>query len=224
MVRAPGDGFRPVVDVWLSDYLGRHIRFFAITRRNGQEIEVPADPPTWLSQQINARSGERGLRELNGIITAPTLRPDGSLLCTPGYDVATGLLLRGGSWPRIPEHPTEAELKDAFRALWTPFSEFPFVTKEDRGVMLACVLTGIMRRSLPRAPAFSFDAPTSGSARRFSVNAHCGYAVQLQPLYRSAAMKRNCASGYWRRYEKANRVSCSTTSGGNSVRPPSKRF
>ena len=35
------------------------------------------------------------------------------------------------------------------------------MTKEDNGVMLACLLTGIMRRSLPRAPAFSFDAPAA---------------------------------------------------------------
>ena len=162
MVRAPGDSIRPVNDPWLSDYLGRHIRFKALNRN---QIAIPADPPAWLSQQINAKTGERGLRELNGIITAPTLRPDGSLLCAPGYDEATGLLLRGGGWPRIPECPTGAELKDAFRALWTPFAEFPFVTKEDRGVMVACVLTGIMRRSLPHAPAFSFDAPASGSGK-----------------------------------------------------------
>ena len=37
------------------------------------------------------------------------------------------------------------------------------MTKEDNEVMLACLLTGIMRRSLPRAPAFSFDAPAAGS-------------------------------------------------------------
>jgi hypothetical protein len=164
MVRVSDDSIiRPVSEVWLNDYLGRHIRFSIVTHRN--DIPAPADPPAWLSQQINARTGERGLRVLSGIITAPTLRPDGSLLCAPGYDEATGLLLRGSGWPRIPERPTEAELKDAFRALWTPFAEFPFVTKEDRGVMLACVLTGIMRRSLPRAPAFSFDAPAAGSGK-----------------------------------------------------------
>ena len=47
----------------------------------------------------------------------------------------------------------------------TPFAEFPFVTKEDRGVMLACALTGMARRSLPHAPAFSFDAPTAGTGK-----------------------------------------------------------
>ena len=164
MVRVAGDIIRPVSDGWLSDYLGRHIRF-SITQRNGQAVDVPADPPPWLSQQINAKTGERGLRELKGIVTAPTLRPDGSLLCSPGYDEATGLLLRGSGWPHISKSPSKAELKEGFRVLWTAFAEFPFVAKEDRGVMLACVLTGIVRRSLPRAPAFSFDAPTAGSGK-----------------------------------------------------------
>ncbi len=31
--------------------------------------------------------------------------------------------------------------------------------------MLACVLTGMVRRSLPHAPAFSFDAPTAGTGK-----------------------------------------------------------
>ena len=163
MVRVAVDSIKVVNDPWLSDYLGRHIRFSTVTHRN--EIAVPADPPPWLCQQINAKTGERGLRELDSIITAPTLRPDGSLLCTPGYDEATGLLLRGGSWPRIPECPAPEQLTAAFTVLWTPFAEFPFVSKEDKGVMLACVLTGIMRRSLPKAPAFSFDAPASGSGK-----------------------------------------------------------
>lgn len=165
MVRIAADVIRPVSDHWLNDYLGRHIRFCEIKDRKAEAIEVAADAPSWLSQQINAKTGERGLRELNGIITAPTLRSDGSLLCTPGYDEATGLLLRGSGWPHIPEFPTEAELDTAYKTLWTPFAEFPFETKEDRAVMLACLLTGMVRRSLPHAPAFSFDAPAAGTGK-----------------------------------------------------------
>lgn len=162
MVRVAGDVIRPVNDLWLSDYLGRIIRFYTEVQNGAQS---PADPPGWLSQQINAKSGERGLRVLNGIITAPTLRPDGSLLCASGYDETTGLLLRGAGWPSVSESPSQDELKKAFKAIWTPFSSFPFVTKEDRAVMLSCVLPGIIRPNLPRAPAFSFDAPTAGSGK-----------------------------------------------------------
>ncbi len=193
MVRVARDIIRPVGDLWLNDYLGRHIRFCEIKDQNGHPVEVMADAPTWLSQQINAKTGERGLRELNGIITAPTLRSDGSLLCTPGYDEATGLLLRGSGWPHIPEFPTEAELDTAYKTLWTPFAEFPFVTKDDRGVMLASILTAMVRRSLPHAPAFSFDAPDAGTGKTLlgrclmrlcgsipTVNPACGSEEELR--------------------------------------------
>ena len=165
MVRLAGDTVQPLSDPWLSDYLGRHIRFTEEKFQKGTWIELPADPPPWLCQQLNAKSGERGLRELNGIITAPTLRLDGSLLSTPGYDAATGLLLKGSGWPKIPEAPKSEMLPRAFEVVWRPFSKFPFVTKEDRGVMVACILTAVIRRILPRAPAFSFDAPAAGTGK-----------------------------------------------------------
>ena len=165
MVRLAGDTVQPLSDPWLSDYLGRHIRFTEEKFQKGTWIELPADPPPWLCQQLNAKSGERGLRELNGIITAPTLRLDGSLLSTPGYDAATGLLLKGSGWPKIPEAPKPEMLPRAFEVVWRPFSKFPFVTKEDRGVMVACILTAVIRRILPRAPAFSFDAPAAGTGK-----------------------------------------------------------
>ena len=165
MVRLAGDTIRPVTDPWLSDYYARHIRFSEMKLAGEEWVKVPADPPVWLCQQTNAKSGERGIRELNGIITAPTLRLDGSLLSTPGYDVATGLLLKGSGWPKIPEAPKRETLQRAFKLLWRSFAEFPFVTNEDRGVMVACILTAVIRRVLPRAPAFSFDAPAAGTGK-----------------------------------------------------------
>jgi hypothetical protein len=165
MVRVSGELLIPIVEHWLNDHLGRHICFYERKYRNGEWKDEPADPPVWLCQHINAKKGERGLKELNGIITAPTLRQDGSLLNTPGYDGATGLLLRGGNWPAIPEEPTEEEIERATQTLWKPFSEFPFATKHDRAVMLAAILTAVVRRTLPRVPAFSFDAPVAGTGK-----------------------------------------------------------
>ena len=165
LVRIAGESIVPVSDHWQSDYFGRHIDFTEMKLVRGQWLPYPADPPYWLCPQISAKRGERGLRTLNGIITAPTLRPDGSLLCSPGFDEETGLLLRGSGWPEIPDQPSDADLHTAFNTVWTPFVEFPFVSKEDRGVMLAAILTAIVRRCLPRAPAFSFDAPVAGTGK-----------------------------------------------------------
>ena len=125
MVRLAGDTIRPVTDPWLSDYYARHIRFSEMKFAVEEWIKVPADPPVWLCQQTNAKSGERGIRELNGIITAPTLRLDGSILSTPGYDAATGLLLKGSGWPKISEAPKPETLQPGLHCLVAAVCQVP---------------------------------------------------------------------------------------------------
>ncbi|WP_128931926.1 hypothetical protein [Bradyrhizobium zhanjiangense] len=52
---------------------------------------------------------------LRAIISAPTLRHDGTVLSAPGYDKATGLLLVGDRiWRQVPENPSK---RDAIKAL-----------------------------------------------------------------------------------------------------------
>lgn len=162
----------PVEDAWLQDYLGRCIKYF-----QWKSINVPgegpvlvrnaANVPAWLPRQINAKRGEWGLTRLNGLITAPTLREDGSLLFQPGYDKQSGLLLRGGPFPSIPEKPTKDGLEEAFKTLWWPVRLFPYATDGDRGAMLAALLTALIRPSLPQAPAFLFDAAQARSGKTF---------------------------------------------------------
>ena len=60
MVRITADIIRPVNDAWLTDYLGRHIRFSEMRRLNGEAIEVPADAPS-LAQSADQRQ-DRGAR------------------------------------------------------------------------------------------------------------------------------------------------------------------
>jgi len=165
LVRLCGDRLIEIDEHWLADYLSRHVKFHRMKEREGQFVPVPADAPAWLCKRINAKSGERGLPELVGIINAPTLRADGSLLNVPGFDVETGLWLRQGAWPAIPEHPSRNCLEAAWRVLWLPFSEFPYVSNDDRAVAATAILTAIVRRTLPLAPAFSFDAPAASSGK-----------------------------------------------------------
>ncbi len=155
----------PASDEWLTDYFGRHVRFVAIRERAGVNVDERRDAPPWLARRINAKVGERGLRELRAVITAPTMRSDGSVLETPGYDEATGLLLQAGTWPHIPEDPSHAALTEAVTTLWRPFAEFPFVDETSRSVMLATLLTAMVRQSLPLAPGISFDAPDAATGK-----------------------------------------------------------
>lgn len=57
------------------------------------------------------------------------------------------------------QHLIREELEAAWRTLWAPFAEFPYVTVTDRSVVVAALLTAVMRRKLATAPAFCFVAP-----------------------------------------------------------------
>jgi hypothetical protein len=185
LVRIAADGIEPVADDWLLDYYDRNAAFVGSRKQGDDLIDEPRDAPQWLGRRITAKRGERGLRELRSVITAPTMRADGTLLAVPGYDLATGLLLVAASQhPVIPDRPSVDELRAAAATLWRPFADFPFVDKTARSVMLAAILTAVVRQTLGLAPAFSFDAPTAGTGKSllgFCLLAICGMERQAIP-------------------------------------------
>ena len=186
LVRVAADGIEPVTDDWLMDYYDRHADFIG-TRKHGEDdvVDEPRDAPHWLARRITAKRGERGIRVLRAVITAPTMRADGTLLIKPGYDFATGLLLVAASQrPLVPDRPSIDELRAAAATLWRPFVDFPFVDATARSVMLAAILTAVVRQTLGLAPAFSFDAPTAGSGKSllgYCLLAICGMERQAIP-------------------------------------------
>lgn len=166
LVRVADDGRVYIVSPqWLEDWIGRCIRFEAFDR--AKEKPKPVGVPQKLANIITERHGERGFPALRGVVTAPTLRPDGSVLTRPGYDEETGLLYicNQPEHIRVPTKPTRTELERALADLWCPFAAFPFDGAVSRGVLLAGLLTAVVRRMLPSAPGFAFDAPTAGSGK-----------------------------------------------------------
>ena len=81
------------------------------------------------------------------MIGAPVLRPDGTLLQTPGYDSATGLYLASTvHLPAVPEHPTPGQVSAAREFLFHQFlRDFPWRTPADRANYLALLATPILR-------------------------------------------------------------------------------
>jgi hypothetical protein len=120
------------------------------------------------------------LRPLTAIITAPTLRPDASILETPGYDAQTGILYYplGVLFPPVPQDPTEEDALVALDELTKPLREVTFEldprgqnedeftnTSASRSSMLSAILTAVIRPSLRTAPAHGFSAPVAGSGK-----------------------------------------------------------
>src|SRR5262249_30243939 len=79
---------------------------------------VRIDPPRPVVEQISEMAGEWPFPVLTGVIGTPTMRPDGTLLLTEGYDEATGFVLLGApAMPPIPEQPTRAQAEAALHLL-----------------------------------------------------------------------------------------------------------
>ena len=133
---------------------------------------IPTDCPQRLAETFLAREGQWRLPVLTGIINAPTLREDGSILDQPGYDAQTGLLFdpQGERFPLLPREPDRDTALRALGFLRDLIGSFPFVTPADRSVALSAILTTLIRRSLPTAPLHGFNAPTAGTGKSMLVD------------------------------------------------------
>lgn len=108
----------------------------------------------------------RNLKRISAVISAPTLRLDGTILDQAGYDEQTQILYEPSAtvWT-VPAHPNTEQALQALTSLWKPFELFPFEDKIDKAVLLAGLLTAAVRSALPTAPAIGFDAPVQGSGK-----------------------------------------------------------
>ena len=133
-------------------------------RKDGSSQEVT--PPANALAATLARKNWK-LRPFFGIVGAPVLRPDGTLLQDDGYDEATGLVLASKvHLDPVPAEPTPAQVRAALDFLLHRFlHDFPWVTKADRANYLAFMVTPILRRYLRSLIPFSLvtaSMPGSG--------------------------------------------------------------
>lgn len=108
-----------------------------------------------------------GVAPLRGIIGAPVLRRDGTLLQHPGYDPATGFYLASRvQLPEVPDQPTPRQVADARSFILDRFlRDFPWSSDADRANYLALLVTPILRhytRSLTPFALIDATMPASG--------------------------------------------------------------
>ena len=155
-----------VSDTYLCLLMERAARF---TRFDGRKKErVSCLPPLDIARAYLAMSGhEWRLPTLKGLIQAPALRPDGSILDQPGYDAVTELVFdpQGEVFPPISACPTRGEAAAALASLGELISEFPFVTTADRAVALSAILTAVARPTMQCAPMHAFSATEPGTGK-----------------------------------------------------------
>lgn len=124
------------------------------------------DCPPKIASFYISRTGSWRVPVLAGVILAPVMRENGTILSRPGYDQESGLLFDSDEdWPVIPDQPTRADAEIALKTLIAPFQEFPFVAGEDVAVHITAILTAIQRRRLGACPIFGYSAPAQRSGK-----------------------------------------------------------
>jgi hypothetical protein len=133
---------------------------------------VLANPTGTVASVLLSRVGEWKFRPIAGVITTPTLRRDGSLLDTPGYDPATRLYyepdpnLRPPREP-IPDQPTGEDAGRALALLTDLLVNFPFVDEASRSVALSGLITPVVRGMFDVVPLHAFTAPSAGTGKSY---------------------------------------------------------
>ncbi|MGE4424743.1 MAG: hypothetical protein AB7D39_20765 [Pseudodesulfovibrio sp.] len=174
----------PVERVFLQDLLGRIGRFTRFDRR--RKAWVQTDVPKAAAEALLARRGMWKLPLLRGVISCPTLRPDGSLMVDPGYDTATGYFLADGLQVSVPEKPTQDDAWKALETLRRLLAGFAFVDEADEAVALALIVTAIVRPALDTTPIFNVTAPVRGSGKSTLVDIAAALATGRRAAVLSA--------------------------------------
>ncbi len=169
------DGDENTIIVQLNRASMRHelsnaATFLAYRTNKGKLTLVHIDPPKDLAEQLLELSPTVwNLPSLKGLINTPVLRPDGTILDTPGYDETTKLYYAptsGMEHCKIPANPTQADAIAALDRLLPLFVDFPFEGNADRANMFALLLTPFVRHAIKKDVQMALiDATNAGTGK-----------------------------------------------------------
>lgn len=155
----------------LAALLAEQVEAYRLRRVKDTEefFEEETMPAKAVLEAVLARKTWPGLAPMHKVISTPVLRPDGSLLQTPGYDPATGYYLAGRiDYGHIPEDPSPEQVAEAREFLLDRFlRDFPWRDRgADRANYLALLATPILRPMTRALSPFGVvDATQPGSGK-----------------------------------------------------------
>ena len=147
----------------LAYYLSTCIQYFTINDKNEQKY---INPPIQLISQL--LSINRKLNKISVVTDIPIILKSGEIISTYGYHEEYEIFISHmhDDFPNL-TNISEKQLIQSIDNLMHPFFEFSFKSPLDFSVILAAILTAIIRPTLPTAPAFAIDAPTQGTGKSY---------------------------------------------------------
>jgi putative DNA primase/helicase len=172
-------GLATLITAAMTDRLCRVARWERYDARSKAWVKI--DPPEKIANTILSRVGEWTMPAVAGVITTPTLRPDGTLLTAPGYDKATRLYhMRDVALDLtdyLPDRPTRQDAKRALDDLRHLLSNFPVTNDTDHSVALSALISPVVRGAVGVVPMHAFRASTAGTGKTFLVDVAAAIAT-----------------------------------------------
>lgn len=127
-------------------------------------------PPSEVTKVVMAEARrQRVLPVLEGVVAAPTIRADGTILATPGYDAASARFYQPDprlSVPPVPDAPTQTDIQAAVARIDDLIADFPFDGEASRANAIAALLTPVLRPVINGpTPLAIFDATAPGTGK-----------------------------------------------------------
>lgn len=157
----------------LPDLRARITRYCNLEAERGDSI-IPISPPHWLTPGVAVQSAPwQGIRPLQIVTETPLLRPDGTILQTPGFDSNTGILYEPVvTFEPIPDELTKDDALRALDELLHVVCDFPFAARMHLSAWLASLLTPFARPAFAGpVPLFLTDANVRGCGKGLSASA-----------------------------------------------------
>jgi putative DNA primase/helicase len=132
---------------------------------------VACEPPADIIAMVLAGEQKQVFPPVRGIIGTPILRPNRTIVATPGYDAETGYyLVDPPPMPPVPAAPTRDDALAALAILADLLAEFPFVDDVSRSVAYSGLITPLVRAACDVVPGHLFTAPKQGSGKSLLVD------------------------------------------------------
>jgi hypothetical protein len=160
----------PVSPDKLNFLLAHHVRTFRYAKTNGRGdvARKAASAGAATLRAVVTSNFWPGVPRLAGVITTPTLRPDGSLIQDPGYDKATGLYFQPAiRVARVPDKITDEQVRTSREYVFGKvFGEFCWATPGDFANYLAVLTSPMLRPYIKTTTPFVMvTASTPGSGK-----------------------------------------------------------
>jgi len=178
-----------VTDKALEIQMMKHINWSRkIKSKENKLVEVETNPvSSGIASYALEMRGNWPFPTVEGVISAPTLRPDGKLLNELGYDRETGLMLINSPEVKINPRPGRDEAEASIELLRDLYVETAFKNEGARGVALSLDLSTVLCGAIPNTPLYIIRAPKGASGKTYIVQIACVMAtgVKCVPMGRT---------------------------------------